>query len=95
MLFALLRGFRRSTEANPFVIDIPDRTGIWLVARLLALHLLRNVKKCEIYFRIKHKKLDLNGLLWRQKNEPCGSFLLSYKHLKLQDGIAECPEHTV
>ena len=51
--------------------------------------------KCEIYFRIKHKKLDLNGLLWRQKNEPCGSFLLSYKHLKLQDGIAECPEHTV
>ena len=53
------------------------------------------VKKCEIYFRIKHKKLDLNGLLWRQKNEPCGSFLLSYKHLKLQDGIAECPEHTV
>ena len=50
---------------------------------------------CKIYFRIKHKKLDLNGLLWRQKNEPCGSFLLSYKHLKLQDGIAECPEHTV
>ena len=51
--------------------------------------------ECEIYFEIKHKKLDLNGLLWRQKNEPCGSFLLSYKHLKLQDGIAECPEHTV
>ena len=59
MLFALLRGFRRSTEANPFVIDIPDRTGIWLVARLLALHLLRNVKKCEIYFRISIRNSTL------------------------------------
>ena len=38
MQFALLRSDRRSTEANPFVIDIPDRTVIWLATRSLVLH---------------------------------------------------------
>ena len=56
---------------------------------------LIEVPSVRYTLRIKHKKLDRNSLLWRQKKEPCGSFLLSYKHLKLQDGIAECPEHTV